>query len=164
MLLDFTIENFRSYRDEKRFQLTPSSSKVLLENCVETGITGITALKTAAIYGANASGKTTLLAGMHLVGQLVRNPVTDTDDDAVFKSSAFALDPQMLERPTSFAVRFIHDTSVFHYTISIRHGEVESEQLIAHPEGGRGQEWFRRQGDNIKFNTTHLKGPNITAQ
>ena len=74
MLIDFTVENFRSYRDAKTLSLTASSAKELPDNLIKLTDTE-RLLRTAAIYGANASGKSNLLAAMYTLSELLRSPM-----------------------------------------------------------------------------------------
>ena len=61
MLIDFEVENFRSYREAKRLSLVASSDKELRSNLERARRLGLDILQTAALYGANASGKTNIL-------------------------------------------------------------------------------------------------------
>lgn len=63
MIIDFKIKNFRSYKDETEFSFEALDMDFRSENTtaieLENGET-IRLLKTAAVFGANASGKATL--------------------------------------------------------------------------------------------------------
>ena len=59
MLLEFTIENFLSYKDKVCFSMEADSTQGLDDNYVVFD-ENKKILKTAAIYGANASGKSNL--------------------------------------------------------------------------------------------------------
>ena len=59
MLLNFTVENWMSYRDEATFALTSSLERQHIETLSKVpGFRSKKALPVAAIYGGNASGKT----------------------------------------------------------------------------------------------------------
>lgn len=55
MLIQFTVENFLSIRDKVYLSLEPSKDSEHLENLITKG--DYKAVTSAAIYGANASGK-----------------------------------------------------------------------------------------------------------
>ena len=64
MLLEFRVSNYRSFRDEQTFSMLayPRHEEGLNTHAFSTGVENIPpVLKTAAIYGANASGKSNLL-------------------------------------------------------------------------------------------------------
>ena len=60
MLIQFNYKNFKSYRDETSLDMTATSIKEHQYNVIES-MQGNNYLKVAAIYGANASGKTGLI-------------------------------------------------------------------------------------------------------
>ena len=63
MLIEFTVENFRSFKEKQTFSLLASKDKELLEqNSFKANKYDL--LKTAIIYGANASGKSTLFMAL----------------------------------------------------------------------------------------------------
>ena len=65
MLIDFTVENFRSYQNAKTFSLVASATGELPQNLEE--VQDHTLIRVAAIYGANASGKSNLLEAMNVL-------------------------------------------------------------------------------------------------
>ena len=66
MLLEFRVGNFRSIRDVQAFSLVASTDKEHTDTHLKaTGISSVPkALKSAVIYGANASGKTSVLMAL----------------------------------------------------------------------------------------------------
>lgn len=65
MLLRFSVENFMSFKERTELSLIPSKVRRLPEHVIKgTKKNDISALKTAVIYGANASGKSNLIKAM----------------------------------------------------------------------------------------------------
>ena len=66
MLLEFRVGNFRSIRDIQTLSLVASTDKAHIDTHIEqTGISAsLKALKSAVIYGANASGKTSVMMAL----------------------------------------------------------------------------------------------------
>ena len=63
MLIRFIVSNFMSFKEETEFNMLPSKgngSRQLKDHNKKTK-SGVEVLKTAAIYGANASGKSNLI-------------------------------------------------------------------------------------------------------
>lgn len=72
MLLRFTVENFMSFKERAELSLIPSKVRRHPEHIIKDESTkGINALKTAVVYGANASGKSNLIKAMWHVQQMV---------------------------------------------------------------------------------------------
>ena len=63
MLIEFTVENFRSFKEKQTFSLLASKDKDLIEQN-SFKINKYDLLKTAIVYGANASGKSTLFMAL----------------------------------------------------------------------------------------------------
>ena len=63
MLIEFRVKNFRSLRDEQVLSLVASNDKTLFDShTMTTGVTAVPALlRSAVVYGANASGKSNLI-------------------------------------------------------------------------------------------------------
>jgi AAA15 family ATPase/GTPase len=73
MLIEFKVKNFRSFRDEAVLSMVASADKSLPENTIavpEFG--GRSLLRSAVVYGANASGKSNLIAAAWFVGEFVK--------------------------------------------------------------------------------------------
>lgn len=62
MLISFTVENYRSIRDEQSFSMEPGRSEKLDERLIADDSAQV--LPVAAIYGANASGKSNVLGAI----------------------------------------------------------------------------------------------------
>jgi hypothetical protein len=156
MLIDVEVENFRSYRERKRFSLVAASGKELPQNLMELPDLNLTLVRAAVIYGPNASGKSNLLAAMKCVSELLEFP-TNRQLGTSLVFAPFRLDPSFWRRPSTFRVRFLIERVLYDYSIAVGPRIVEEERLVVHPRG-KPQEWFRRKGADIEFNSTHLKG------
>src|SRR5262245_19733218 len=108
MLIDFTVENYRSYRDAKTFSLMASQAKELANNMAYVPEIGRALLCVAAVYGPNASGKSNLLEAMNTLSELLVKPVERSYFDFV-ELPPFALDPSYRAKPCKFSVNFLHE-------------------------------------------------------
>ena len=65
MLLRFSVENFKSIQSRQQLSMLPSKVSRHPEHVISaTSRNDLAALKTAVIYGANASGKSNLIKAM----------------------------------------------------------------------------------------------------
>jgi hypothetical protein len=174
MLIDFRIENFRSYKEARKFSMVASNVTEHLNNVIDVAGFDLSLLKSAVIYGANASGKSNLLLAAFFLGSLLRDRANYSagglfqdvqrgfSTDAIDKALPFLLDREMAAKPSKFYVNFFCDGVRYEYGLSIKSGSIEEEWLSAFPEG-REQRWFNRSliGDNqmyFSFPSPHLKG------
>ena len=78
MLIEFRVKNFRSLRDEQVLSLVASTDTTQQET--HTFATGLKAapqiLKSAVVYGANASGKSNLIKALQFLRSLVIESAT----------------------------------------------------------------------------------------
>ena len=145
MLVEFSVTNFRSIKEETRLSLVASRDKkhgdsnVVEPKLAENG-RPIWLLRSAAIYGANASGKTNLLRGLQTMRDIVLDASGSLDELPV---TPFRFDPECHTLPTSFEVICVADGVRYQYGFSATPHEVTDEWLYAWPSG-RMQVWFER--------------------
>jgi len=156
MLVDFTVENYRSYREAKTFSLVASSLPELRGNVFTVPDLELPLLRTGAIYGPNASGKSNLLGAMYSLSEMMESPASRPYYLAM-QVPPFALDKHSSKNHTKFTVRFIVDGVLYKYHAALRLQYVERESLVAYPNK-REQTWFTRHGQDFDFNKTYLRG------
>ncbi|WP_282126316.1 AAA family ATPase [Marinifilum flexuosum] len=90
MLIRFTIKNFLSFKDKQVFSMLPGKG-TLKANHKTKQIKGVSTLKTAVIYGANASGKSNLIRAIEFGKEIVLKG-TKTEQPIDFKGYKLADD------------------------------------------------------------------------
>ena len=80
MIINFNVQNFGSIKDKQTLSFEADRSDHL-ENHYVVNIGGFRLLKIALIYGANASGKTTVLKALDFLRDLVLNPKSKKTDE-----------------------------------------------------------------------------------
>lgn len=112
MLVNFTFQNFRSFRDEKTLSMEAGSIKELKESVIQKESYRL--LPAAVMYGANSSGKSNVLLALMtmrsvLLGSVRLNPT----DELYFQP--FKLDLTSANAPTSFEIQFLLDDVKYRY-------------------------------------------------
>jgi predicted ATPase len=147
VLIEFKVTNFRSIRDEQSLSLVASNySDELPQNLIETplpGLAGAKLLKAAAIYGANASGKSNLIEALGFVVRFVRDSATDLKPDAPTGTQHFKLDPACEQLPSKFELHGVIKGMRMLYGLEVTSQRVTCEYLVAYPKG-KPQVWFER--------------------
>lgn len=148
MLLQFSVSNFRCFRQHQTLSLAASShDRSLPENRIEREFPGVKSrfwLKGAAIYGANASGKSTMLEALGALRNLVIGSAARTDpEDPIPEIEPFALTPSEPESPTTFTIAFATGETRFEYRLAATRKRIWHESLRAFPEG-KAQVWYAR--------------------
>lgn len=119
MIYDIKLENILSYKEETTFSLEGIETNAKGQNYVRLGDYG-KCLKTAVIYGPNASGKTNLLRFLSYFVAYLRGNFNWQQEDRVPIYLPFAYDKATYENPSKFEIRFFLDSHPQLYTYKLR--------------------------------------------
>lgn len=160
MLIQFTVENFLSIRDKVYLSLEPSKDSEHLENLITKG--DYKAVTSAAIYGANASGKTSLFKAITVALIMLRNSnnIQVTDRLPVIP---FKFDSESKSKPTSFEFTFIaSDDKKYIYGFSATAEKIVEEYLYCYNSAKPTFIFDLREAEEPKYNRAY-KGKLETA-
>ncbi|MBR8396264.1 ATP-binding protein [Burkholderia cenocepacia] len=153
MLIEFSVSNFRSFRERQTFQMTASPRLGKKENTFEAVVIGEKLprlLKVAAIYGGNASGKTSLLRAMGISARLTSSS-TASSTWGQLPVSPFRFDPELIDKPSEFEWHFIAEKCRYQYKIAGTQSRIFEEILTAYPRGKESLLYKRTVRDGIDF-------------
>ena len=105
MLIQFTVDNFKSFKNTAVLSMEASADKELPDNITEIGKERY--LNTAAIFGANASGKSNIFAALTSAILLVRRSNARQVVEPLFEIVPYKFDPESISKPTSFEFVFL---------------------------------------------------------
>ena len=160
MLIQFTVENFLSIRDKVYLSLEPSKDSEHPENLITKG--EYNAVTSAAIYGANASGKTSLFKAITTALIMLRNSnnIQVTDRLPVIP---FKFDSESKNKPTSFEFTFIaSDDKKYIYGFSATAEKIVEEYLYCYNSAKPTLIFDLREAEEPKYNRAY-KGKLETA-
>lgn len=158
MLLQFGVSNYQSIKDRQELSLVATA---LTDGGVDVLSTpGIkqSVLPAAMIFGANASGKTSVLTGLKLMCDHVRSSHSQGSPGSKIPRRPFLLDEESKSSNTDFDCDFIVENVRYHYGFSFNDDEYTSEWLYAFGVGGK-QLWYYRTGPSVKFGK-YIRGQN----
>ena len=99
MLIDFSFSNFRSFRDEQSFSMTREKRFMESDESLHSPI--------AAIYGANASGKSNFLKALRAMRNMVVNSYSQGDASSPIPREPFLLRKDPFSHSSMFFLAFI---------------------------------------------------------
>ena len=140
----FRARNYRSIKEEQELSLVASSLKDSPEAVTQVEGLGLGLVRVAAIYGANASGKSNVIKALAYMSSAVQNSQRQWPPEGPIPREPFLLDPQSKLDPSSFEVDLLLDGVRFHYGFALNDREILEEWLDAYPIGKR-QMWFKRK-------------------
>lgn len=166
MLIEFTVSNFRSFRESATLSMVAShtkarDSKVNEGNTVEIN-KKLTLLTSAAIYGANASGKSNLIKALSFMRNFVLTSSNSTQVDEEINITPFLLSTETEKHPSFFEIIFLKDNITYRYGFEINKKRVVTEWLFYSPRGKEVKLFVRDQnGINI---SREFKGNKATKK
>ncbi len=130
MIINFSIENFRSIKDRVTLSFEATKSTDLENYYVIQPKKGLRLLKLGIIYGANASGKTTVLQALDFLRNLVLEPFKKKTDK--FNYEPFLFDTISKNSNTLFSLEFIQNGVKYLYEIELNKIAIVKETLHFH--------------------------------
>lgn len=162
MLIEFRVKNFRSLRDEQVLSLVASKDKTLQDT--HTQATGISAapavLRSAVVYGANASGKSSLIKALQYMRGVVTESATAMQPSQTFAVQQFRLDAVSVGQPSEFEVTFLNDGVRYQYGFAMTTQRIVSEHLLVY-KSFKPQHWFTRRFDADTSKDIYDFGPGL---
>jgi len=136
MVLEIRISNFFSIKDEivldlRAANINSQKAKALKSNVFDINKTKV--LKTIAIYGANASGKSNIIKAIRFCNAMIFQSHLH-NENTVFAFKPFKFDGYP-EKPASYFIRFISNGIEYEYSFSLTQNRIITESLYYYPHG-----------------------------
>jgi hypothetical protein len=158
MLIEFSVGNYRSFKEQVTFSMVTANlvakDKKLDENNVFEVNDHLKLLKSAAIYGANASGKSNLASALHFMKWFMINSSKETQSTEKIGVEPFKLSTETEAKPSFFEIVFLMNSKRYRYGFEVTRDKVVSEWLFYVPKS-RETKLFERQQDNISISKTY---------
>lgn len=162
MLIEFRLKNFRSLRDEQVLSLVASKDRTLQDtHTLATGLKAAPAvLRSAVVYGANASGKSNLVKALQYMKGVVTESATVMQPGQAFAVPSFRLDGGSAGLPTEFEVTLLVDGVRYQYGFAMTAQRILREHLLVY-KAFKPQRWFERRYDVDSGKDVYEFGPGL---
>lgn len=148
MLIQFLVSNYASIKDEQILSMEPSNDNEHEENVVNKG--QHQALNLAAIYGANASGKSSLFHAITMALNILRHSSSMQVNEPI-PVIPFKFDADSLSKPSKFEFTFVASDGVkYIYGYSADQIRVHEEYLYFY-KSAKPSKIFDRHLDEYQF-------------
>lgn len=141
MLRSFRVSNHKSINTEQELLLIPSYQGAM------------PVLPVAAVFGANASGKSNLLDALRWMQRAVQNSYRSWEADSGIPRVPYRLQLDAAAKPSDFVVDLLIDGIQFVYGVSVTGDAVEEEWLHTYPRG-RERVIFERRRQHVELGST----------
>jgi len=130
MLVQFSVENYVSFKDEVRLNMIPAKSRTMKDHVIsDKHGKQIDVLPLATIYGANASGKTNLVKAIRYMKNIVLSGIKV---DSLTGVLPHKLDAESEKKPSRFEIIFKHQNVLYTYGFVITREKVLEEWLFGY--------------------------------
>lgn len=153
MILAFEVENFRSIQQPVRLEMRPAKLKGTQStdsNIFDITETNIAGLKTAVLYGANASGKSNIIKAMEYFVFFIQNSHQYFQNQHI-SVQPFKLFDFTLNQPTRFSLEFVLKKNRYDYTFSADKNKIHEERLVSYTSKKPTELYYRKAGEPINF-------------
>ena len=154
MIIDFTVENFRSIKKAQTLSMLATKLKEHPQNIAKIDQSDrLNILKSCVIYGANASGKSNVLKSLVEFRNIILHSTELKLKQRIPAYEPFRLDKSCTVAPTKFEMEFIPygDGIRYRYLVEFTEFHIEREELFFYPKKQEAILFSRVKGSPIKF-------------
>lgn len=135
MLIQFSVRNYKTFKERATFSLLASNydkDTRAEENIIDFEQFNLRLLKSAVMYGANASGKSKFVDAFQFMRTFVRLSSREGQKGDTIEVEPFVLNDTSKSEGTEFEIIFLYNKAIYRYGF-----EADSDKIIA--------EWFYRR-------------------
>lgn len=162
MLIEFSVKNFLSFKDKVTLSMEKGNGDEKLENVFTKN--DVALLRTTAIYGANASGKTNILKAFTCAILMIRNSNFMNTTNKWFSIKPFLFDKKTSKEPSEFEFIFIANDVKYRYFFSADANKIYDEVLDAYYTQKPTNIFTRTNTSDYEFNNDKAKLESIAAK
>jgi len=162
MLIELRVGNFRSIKDIVTFSMSAAPLAELADMNIFSFET-FTLLKSAAIYGANASGKSNLIKAFEFMKSFVLHSSKESQATESINVERFRLSTTTEKMPSFFETIFICDGKKYRYGFEVDRQKVHSEWLFC-VLSKRESTLFIRDDEQISISRPFKEGKGLQTK
>jgi uncharacterized protein len=167
MLLQFSIKNFRTFKDKATLSLIASNYDKATregENIFVNEKFDYRLLKSAVVYGANASGKSKLVDAFSFMKRFVINSSKESQKGESIQVEPFRLSKETENEPSEFEVIFLFNNELFRYGFEATKQKIVSEWLYHKPKTKEVELFYRDGNSYDTHERSFTKGTTVVKE
>lgn len=137
MIIQFSVGNFRTFKDRVTLNMVASNydrETRETDNIIFNTKYNFRTLKSAVIYGANASGKSKFMEALMFMKHFAINSSKDSQQGDEIDIEPFRLNSESVSSPSEFEVIFLHEDIQYRYGFEVNKEKVVAEWLYQKPK------------------------------
>jgi AAA15 family ATPase/GTPase len=159
MVLEVRLSNFFSIKDEVVLDLRTGNSKTQKTQILQANTFSYKdeqILKSVAIYGANASGKSNIIKAIRFCCSMIFFS-HNHNENVFFNFFPFKFE-NYPQQPSKFFIRFVMNEVEYEYSFSLTQTEIIAEELYYYPNGRRAKIFTRKETPGKAKNSIYKFG------
>lgn len=148
MLIQFSVKNFTSFKDKQVFSMEAGTGDENIENIINADER---ILKSTALYGANASGKTNLIKAFSAAIMMIRLSNNRQPGEKLMQMEPFAFDDKTKNEPCEFEFIFYANNNKYVYGFKADKDKVYEEYLYQYFSAKATRIFERTNCNEYKF-------------
>lgn len=166
MLINFSVKNFKSFREEVNLSMVASSLKeasTIPSGAFIEAEKNLKILPVSVLYGANASGKSNLIDAMAQMKYFTLTSLARENINDKIPVEPFCLSTVTENQPTEFEISFVTSNKLYRYGFQASKEVIEEEWLFERELKPRNKEkeLFYREKNSLESHTTLFKVGNL---
>ena len=150
MLVRFSVKNFMSFKEKQDFSMEAGIGDENPDNIININESNERVLKTTALYGANASGKTNLIKAFSVAIMMIRLSNNRQPGEKLLQMEPFAFNENTKKEPCEFEFIFYTNNNKYVYGFKADKNKIHEEYLYQY-FSAKATRIFERIGENYKF-------------
>lgn len=159
MILMFSVENWRSFREKVTLNMTATAEKQHSERLPIIDKYRLKVLPTAALYGANGSGKTKFIEALAFFQNLVLNGTKNQSQKIPLQR--FKLESDYLNKPSKFSIDVLIEGLIYTYEVSLLPEKILEERLTVQNSNTAYDVFTRVDGQPFEYDEDYFKKEQI---
>jgi uncharacterized protein len=146
MLISFTVKNWMCFKEEITFYMEKTRERQHSDRIPRSDANDISILPIGAIYGANASGKSSLYKAIKFAHDFICTPLPKPETKIPI--NPYKLDDDSRNNPSTFEFDVLINEKRYVYMFSVSKEEVLEEKLVEVRKSGSEKVLFHREKGN----------------
>lgn len=159
MLVQFSVGNYLSFSETVTLSMVASKINEYSDKNVFAE-SGIELLKSAVVYGANASGKSNLIKAMEKMADLMKNSSKESQAKEAISIDPYRLSSKYEGMPSFFEMIFTTEGTRYRYGFEVDREKVRREWLY-HVPSERESKLFERTGKKFDISGPFREGKGL---
>lgn len=145
MIVQFSVRNFRTFKEKATMSFVASNynKEREAENITVNEKFNLRLLKSAVVYGANASGKSKLIEALAFMRSFAISSSRESQQGDKIPVEPFKLSAENENAPSEFEVIFVHKNIMYRYGFEVDTDKVVSEWLYTKPKTKEVELFYR---------------------